>query len=265
MPALARYTFVARTAARQQWVYRGELWMRLLSMVLYMGIFVALWSTVFAARNGLPLSGYGLAEMAWYLAITETITLSSSRAFVTIAESVKSGDLVYTLTRPINYPLFQVAQSLGDSVPRLVLNFLTAALVVCIGTGQWAGSGAGFLAFLGTALLALILDALVAVLIGLAAFWLEEVTPIFWIYQKLLFTVGGLFLPLEFFPNWLRGIAEWLPFRFIASAPARAFVAFDPAEVASAVLGQLGYIAATTVLVSLIWRSARRRMVLHGG
>ncbi len=265
MQALSRYTFVARIAARQQLAYRGELWMRSLSMVLYLGIFVALWHTVFAARDGVALSGYGLAEMAWYLAMTETVTLSSSRVFITIAESVRSGDLVYTLTRPISYPFFQVAQSLGDSLPRFALNLLTAALVVWVGTRQWAGSGPGFLAFLGMAFLALVLDALIAVLIGLTAFWFEEVTPIFWIYQKLLFTVGGLFLPLEFFPDWLRRIAEWLPFRFIASAPARIFVAFDPAEVASAVLGQLGYIAATIALVLLVWRSARRRMVLHGG
>ncbi len=265
MPSLARYTFIARIAARQQLAYRGELWMRSLSMVLYLGIFVALWSAVFAMHGGAAMSGYGLAEMVWYLAITETVTLSSSRSFAAIAEAVKSGDLVYTLTRPVSYPFFQVAQSLGDSLPRLALNFLTAALVVLIGTRLWAGSGPGFLAFLGMALLALVLDALVAVLIGLAAFWLEEVTPIFWIYQKLLFTVGGLFLPLEFFPDWLRRIAEWLPFRFIASAPARAFVAFDPAEIVSAVLGQLGYIAAIAALLLLVWRSARRRMVLHGG
>ena len=31
--------------------------------------------------------------------------------------------------------------------------------------------------------LALLLDALIAVLIGLSAFWIEEVMPAFWIYR----------------------------------------------------------------------------------
>jgi len=120
-------------------------------------------------------------------------------------------------------------------------------------------------AFVGTAVLALLLDALVAVLIGLMAFWIEEVMPVFWIYQKLLFTVGGMFLPLELFPDWLRRVAEWLPFQFITYVPARAFVAFEPAFVLRAVIGQVIYIVTLTAAVVFVWRQAQRRLVVHGG
>ena len=115
------------------------------------------------------------------------------------------------------------------------------------------------------AMLALLIDALIAVLIGLAAFWLEEVLPLFWIYQKLLFTVGGMFLPLEIFPDWLRKISAWLPFRFITYVPARAFVAFEPGFVLRETAGQVVYILILLALVALVWRRAQRRMVVHGG
>jgi ABC-2 type transport system permease protein len=265
MFSLRQYTFVGRIAARQQWAYRGELLMRSISMILFMGIFVALWHTAFAVRGGEALAGYTLVDIVWYLAMTETITLSSSRAFITISEAVKSGDLAYTLTRPVSYPFFQVAHSLGDAVPRFVLNFLTASLVVVLGVGAVAGNWQGVLSFLVMAWLALLLDALIAVLIGLSAFWLDEVMPVFWIYQKLLFTVGGLFLPLEMFPAWLQRISAWLPFRFVANAPARAFVAFDAREVMGMVLGQVIYIVILTGAVMLVWRMAQKRMVMHGG
>jgi len=262
---LTRYLFISRTAARQQWAYRSELLLRSVSMVLFMGVFMALWSTAFGVRGGNALAGYTLVDIVWYLAMTETITLSSSRSFIEISEAVKSGDLAYTLTRPISYPFFQVANSLGDSVPRFFLNFVTATAVVTLGVGMGAGSWQGLLAFWGMAALALILDALIAVLIGLMAFWMEEVMPIFWIYQKLLFTVGGLFLPLELFPAWLKRVADWLPFRFVANAPARAFVAFDLNEVTHAALGQVTYILVLALVVGLVWRIAQRRMVVHGG
>ncbi|MBN1878316.1 MAG: ABC-2 family transporter protein [Anaerolineae bacterium] len=262
---LGRYVFVGRIAARQQWAYRGELLMRSVSMVLFMGVFMALWSTAFAIREGGKLVGYSLTEMVWYLAMTETVALSTSRVFIEISEAVKSGDLTYTLMRPVSYPFFQVANSLGNAVPRFALNLLTASAVVALGVGWNVGNLAGFLAFLGTAALALILDALIAVLIGLTAFWLEEVMPVFWIYQKLLFTVGGLFLPLEFFPGWLRAVSAWLPFRFVTNVPARAFVAFNQAEVLQSVVGQIIYILIFTGLVSWVWHIAQRRMVVHGG
>ena len=270
---MTRYGFVLWTAARQQWAYRAELAMRAVQMALFMGVFMALWTTAFGVSGQAELSGYRLAEMVWYLAMTETITLSSSRVFIEISEEVKAGNLAYTLARPLSYPFYQVANSLGYSAPRFLLNLLTAAAVVGLGMRQvpvlsgaeGAGSLPGLLAFLGMAALALLLDALVAVLIGLLAFWIEEVTPIFWIYQKLLFTVGGLFLPLEMFPDWLRHVAEWLPFQFVTYVPARAFVAFEPEFVLRAAGGQVAYIAVLVALVALVWRRARRRLVVHGG
>jgi len=262
---MTRYGFVLLTAARQQWVYRAEMAMRAVQMVLFMGVFMALWTAAFGISGQADLSGYRLADMVWYLAMTETITLSTSRIFVEISEAVKAGDLAYTLARPLSYPFYQVANSLGNSAPRFVLNLLTAAVVVGLGMGRLAGTLQGLMAFLVMAALALLLDSLVAVLIGLLAFWIEEVMPAFWIYQKLLFTVGGLFLPLEMFPEWLRRVAGWLPFQFITYVPARAFVAFEPGFVLRAVAGQAAYVAALAALVALVWRRAQRRLVVHGG
>jgi len=265
MRHITRYGFVLWTAARQQWVYRAELAMRAIQMVLFMGVFMALWATAFDVSGRVKLAGYTMIEMVWYLAMTETITLSSSRVFTEIGEAVRAGNVAYTLTRPLSYPFYQMANSLGNSAPRFLLNLLTAAIVVGLGTRQVAGSLPGSAAFLGMAALALLIDALVAVLIGLMAFWIEEVMPIFWIYQKLLFTVGGLFLPLEMFPDWLRRVAKWLPFQFITYVPARAFVAFEPKFVLQAVGGQVAYLVALTALVTFVWQRAQRRLVVHGG
>jgi ABC-2 type transport system permease protein len=278
---VARYGSVFWTSARQQWVYRTELVARAIQMILFMGVFMALWSTAFGVSGRAELEGYTLAQMVWYLAMTETVALSTSRIFIEISEKVKAGDLAYTLARPLSYPFFQVANSLGNSAPRFLLNLLTAAAVVGLGMRQGpvlsppaslginsvegAGSLPGLATFLGMAALALLLDAFLAVLIGLLAFWLEEVTPVFWIYQKLLFTVGGLFLPLEMFPEQLQQVARWLPFQFITYAPARAFVAFEPDFVLQAVTGQVGYIAVLSALVALVWRRAQQRLVVHGG
>lgn len=262
---MARYLYVFRIAARQQWAYRAELGLRAISIVLFVGIFMALWITAFRISGQETLSGYSLAQMVWYLAMTETVTLSTSRVFTEISEAVKAGDLAYTLTRPLSYPFYQVANSLGNSAPRFLLNLVTAGLVVLVGIGQFAGSPAGLVAFLVMAWLALLLDALIAVLIGLAAFWLEEVTPVFWIYQKLVFTLGGLFLPLDFFPPWLQQLSRWLPFQAVTYTPAQAFVAFTPETVLRNLAVQLAYVAVCWLAVLLVWRAARRRLVINGG
>jgi ABC-2 type transport system permease protein len=262
---MARYWFILRTSARQQWIYRSEMVARGIQMVLFMGVFMALWTTAYGVSGRAELAGFSLVEMVWYLAMTETVTLSTSRIFFEIGEAVRAGDLAYTLARPTSYPFFQVANSLGSSAPRLVLNLLVASAVVAVGTRQLAGSIPGLASFLVLGIVALVLDALIAVLIGLAAFWIEEITPLFWIYSKLLFTVGGLFLPLEFFPRALREVVRWLPFQLITYAPARAFVKFDPAVVARALAGQVAYTVVFAGIVWAVWWRARRRLVVHGG
>ena len=49
-------------------------------------------------------------------------------------------------------------------------------------------------------------------LIGLSAFWLQQVGPFHWIWEKLLLTLGGLMLPLAIYPLWLQKIAYLTPF-----------------------------------------------------
>jgi ABC-2 type transport system permease protein len=123
----------------------------------------------------------------------------------------------------------------------------------------------GALGFLLLASLALLLDAMVAVLIGMAAFFVEEVRPIYWIYSKLLMSVGGMFLPLDMFPDWLRRLSNWLPFRLVIYAPARTFVAFDSDFLLRALGGQIAYLVAFGAIMAVAWHYGSRRIVVHGG
>jgi ABC-2 type transport system permease protein len=262
---VAKYLSVIWIDIRQQIAYRGEFLMRGVMIALFMAIFVALWSTVFAIGGQVEMAGFRLSQVIWYLAMTETVILSGSRVFVEIGDAVKSGDLAYTLARPYSYLGFQIAHSLGSTFPRMLLNFVVASLVILPFVRRIETSLPGIVGFLVLAVLGAILDAMVAVLIGLGAFFIEEVQPLHWIYSKLLMSVGGMFLPLDMFPAWLRRISDLLPFRFIIYAPARTFVAFDARFFGRALLGQAIYLVVLAAILTLVWRWGQRRLVTHGG
>lgn len=234
-------------------------------MAIFMAVFMALWSTAFKTSGSDVISGFSFRMMIWYLIMTETVVLSTSRIFLDISESVKSGELAYSLVRPISYPILQVMQSLGNSLPRFLTNLITGVAVVWPILGAVAGSFEGLCAFLVLAFLGLLLDALIALLIGLTAFWIEDVTPVSWIYQKLLFTVGGMFVPLDLFPAWLRSIVDYLPFRLIVYAPAKMFVAFSLGSFCAALLQVCIYVVVFSVVLLAVWQAAKRRMVIQGG
>src|SRR5262245_37319895 len=71
--------------------------------------------------------------------------------------------------------------------------------------------------------------------IGLLAFWLEDVSPVYWVWQKLLFMLGGLMLPLELYPHVVQRAALFTPFPAMLALPASFMLnggRVDPTELA---------------------------------
>lgn len=262
---MRKYLAVLWTDARQQTAYRGEFLLRGVMIAMFLFIFVWLWRALYTISGQGEIAGMRFPQVIWYLAMTETMILSGSRVFEEISEAVKSGDLAYTLVRPYSYLGFEVAHSLGGSLPRMGLNLVTAGVVVLAFVQRLETTAAGLAGFALLAAGGLLLDAMIAVLIGLGAFYLEEVKPLYWVYSKLLMSVGGMFVPLDMFPRWLQQVSSWLPFRLIIYAPARTFVAFDAGFLLRALAGQGLYLLLAAGLLWAVWRRGQRRLVTHGG
>jgi ABC-2 type transport system permease protein len=56
--------------------------------------------------------------------------------------------------------------------------------------------------------------------IGPLAFWLDDVSPVFWVWQNMLFVFGGLMLPIGIYPEVMQRIAALTPFPVILAGPA---------------------------------------------
>jgi ABC-2 type transport system permease protein len=101
--------------------------------------------------------------------------------------------------------------------------------------------------------------------IGLLAFWIEDVTPVFWVWQKLLFVLGGLMLPIGLYPAWMQRLAGLTPFPVILAWPA-SFV-LQGAGVAPDVLARDLTIWAGLTAAAIWWlfRRAASTLTLNGG
>ena len=90
--------------------------------------------------------------------------------------------------------------------------------------GTIAFSIAGLAMFVLVLPMAFILDFLGALLVGLCAFWLESTQGIALIYSRLMMLLGGLFLPLDVYPDSVQPFLRALPFAAILHAPGRMLV-----------------------------------------
>jgi ABC-2 type transport system permease protein len=113
--------------------------------------------------------------------------------------------------------------------------------------------------------LAWLIDGALTAAIGLAAFVTEDVAAFDWIYAKFVLILGGVLIPLDFFPDWLRDIAQVLPFAYATYHPARFFVQPDLARLATLILGQALWLGALALLLAFIYRRGETRLTINGG
>ena len=244
--------------------YPGDVIGRSISIGTFLFIFAGLWGTTFALSGETSINGLTFQNMIWYLMMAETIELGRPRLNRVMSEQVKNGEVAYILSKPYNYVLYHFFFGLGDGVFRVVLNLIVGTFVAWILAGTPPGALGWIMAF-STMIGAWILHFCIMALIGLAAFLVEETNSFDLIYQKAVFILGGMLLPLEMFPTWLQKIAFALPFPYMMYAPARLFVKPDVELFLQMLAGQVIWIAIFVFVVSLAYRGSEKVLTVNGG
>src|SRR5262249_48474729 len=159
---------------------------------------------------GLPVSA-DPKSLVWYLATTEWILLSVPQAHLDIQEAIRRGDVVYRLGRPASFVLGELASRLGFLALRAPVIGL-AAFVGGFAFTRWTPPLSALAIVVPFGLAAAALMTALHVWIGLLAFWLQDVSPVYWVWQKLMFVLGGLMLPLGLYPEFIQKVAAVTPF-----------------------------------------------------
>lgn len=260
----AKYGAVLRTQLSASLAYPLDLLARGITILIFLWVFLHLWTKTYATMGSTSIEGLSLADTMWYLLLTESIVLSKPRVSTEIARKVRDGSVAYLLNKPFVFPLYELAVGLGDGLLRFLSCFGLGALLVWASVGPSPPLYTWPLAMVAV-LLAWVLDFCIAALIGLLAFVTEDVEAFVWIYSKMVLVLGGVLIPLEFFPAWLRTIAQALPFAYTAWAPARLFVDPSAAAFLRVTAAQAAWILALGLALAWAWRAATRRLEINGG
>ena len=113
--------------------------------------------------------------------------------------------------------------------------------------------------------LGIFIDFLCLYIIGLLAFWIEDIRPVIWIYSKGLFIMGGMIFPIALFPESFRKIAELLPFSQMFYGASRIFVKFDLGLFYKYLLLQIFWIGIFYIASVLIYKKGVKNVNINGG
>jgi len=246
--------------------YRVNYYSGIVIYAINIGAYYFLWSAIYGDQD--TLAGFSLAQMTTYIAVSWM-----ARAFYfnnldrEIANEIRDGSVAIQFIRPYNYLLVKMMQGFGEGLFRLLLFMVPGLVIVCLlfpvslpeDPQIWA-------IYLVMLFLSFLINSQINILTGLFAFYVENNEGMMRMKRTMVDLFSGVAVPIAFFPGWLEGIMQWLPFQAITYLPSSVFTGRTPqSEVLGLVLLQAVWIIILIVPIILIWRSARKRLFVQGG
>ncbi|XID92996.1 ABC transporter permease [Paenibacillaceae bacterium WGS1546] len=255
---------VGKISFRQQLAYKTDFAMRSFFLLFILFVFIQLWSAAYDGNFDTVISGFTLKQIVWYLVFTEALTLAAPPVCSRIEEEVKNGDVAIRLIRPQSYLNYHFSAYASEALMRFGVHLLVGSAIAWPFVGP-PSFGYGWLGMLALSAGALTVTFLLLMLVGLCAFWVEETSGLYFVLQKLQFTIGGMLLPIDLMPEWLQRVCAWLPFQAALYFPAKMAVHFDGGLLAKQLAIQAAWIAALAFAVGLIYRRGVTKLHVNGG
>jgi ABC-2 type transport system permease protein len=221
----------------------------------------ALWRAA-AGANGGAVAGYTAAQLTWYIGASEAATVALNvRLIEEVGDDIASGAVASELLRPAPVVGVRMAAAIGRALPRLAV--CAAAGVAVASAVVGAPPDAIGLALAAPALvLGITCNLLAQHAFAALAFWLRDAKSGWFLYQKLVFILGGMLLPLQMMPAGLHSVAAALPFAAMAYVPGRLASGHVEPEL---LLVQLGWLAVLAVVAGAAFAAGERRLQVVGG
>lgn len=225
-------------------------------------IFACLWK-IAVVKNASPV--LPADRLLWYIAFNQWVLFSIPEIYLEMEDDLRSGRFAYLLPRPVSYLGAKFCEGAG----MLLLNLSALGLVTFLFTWFWTGSLPCPPLSLCPIFLTGILAGLVALVfqmtIGLSSFWIQEVGPCYWIWEKLLYVLGGLILPLSIYPDWLQKLAGWTPFPALLGQRSFLALGLHPESYLPLLMQLSLWAGIGVVLLMYLFRQGLRSLTIEGG
>lgn len=235
-----------------------------------LGIFLVTCLVIFANLWKIAAARIGAIDLPpdlllWYISLNEWVLIALPSVQEDMEQDLRGGRLAYLLPRPISYLGATFAEATGVLTGNLLALGLMAFAFTWIQTGNIPFGFMEIVLIILFGLLAGCVSVIYQMIIGVTAFWLQEVSPFHWLWEKLMFMLGGLILPLTVYPQWIQTLAKFTPFPSILGD--RSYMAFDVSAGTIIAIGSSllawGLIGAVGLLI--IYRRGLRILNIEGG
>ncbi|WP_044895147.1 ABC transporter permease [Bacillus alveayuensis] len=263
---MAKYIEMIRIRFLMMLAYRTNYYSGILIYSINIGAYYFLWSAIYGDKPS--IQGMSALQMTTYVAVAWM-----ARAFYfnnidrEIAMEIKEGKVATELIRPYSYLGMKTMQGLGEGIFRLFFFSLPGMVIVgfifplqlTIDISTW-----GY--FVISIILSFIINSELNLIAGILTFFTLNNEGLLRAKRFIIDLFSGLILPISFYPAWAQEIMKYFPFQGISYIPSMIFTeSFQGQAIIDGLMFQLMWSLILLIPIQLLWRAAKKQLVIQGG
>lgn len=260
--SLHRIIPLCMKTAKGKIILPGSIFSIFLNTFVLFPVVYFLWSEVYDYSNG--ISGLSKAALLTYVLAARLIATIDPD--IGIGSSLRTGDIVFKLVRPVNYIYICIATALGNIFSQFIIGVLPAIVVCLLIFKAIPLFSVQVILFFLSLFLSLIVIVLLSLTVELLTFWTINDWGLLIIYSGISSILSGAIIPIEVFPKCISGVLNLLPFASTINTPLMFITRVVTFNYAFKIITlQLLWIIILFIIVNLLWKKAINKLVVLGG
>ena len=267
---IKRHLALTRAGVMESLQYRLGTAVTLFANLIYLVLVYFLWKAIYASAGTDVVNGMTFTDTMIYL-ILATALFNFLEMFVVwdMSRSIQSGKIILDLLKPMRFREYTFWSYSGSHVVLFALTFVPTFIVVLIVTNGAIPMGINLLWFAVATVLALIVNFSMEMIVATICLYTESTWGINIVKETIVLLLSGASIPLAFFPDALRQVVDYLPFRAVYDIPLTILLEKNDTNTIEGLLPmfglQLAWALILTLAGTLFWNYSVKKITVNGG
>lgn len=266
MNEIRKYSCIFSMSFKTQSIYKLSVIFNIISCVCKLFIQINIWKSLISsnAKNSISLK-----DMCLYIVVNMLVLcLVNIDVSKYIEDNVRDGSISTYLVRPMSYKYYLFFDAIGKNVFTMTFTILPVVIITAMFIGiPFPEYAMQYLITLLFIIIGILISFELSYIIGLFAFWLQTSWFLKFYINGAITLFGGTAVPLWFYPKALRGICNFLPFRYITFEAINYYLNDYgiSADIIHKLIIGIVWILLLKVTGHIIWKLALKKLSVNGG
>ena len=264
---MRKYLEMFKVEVKTNTAYRFQIWARLLGDIVFIVMWYFVWKALYSGTN--EMYGKLFSETILYVIVAQfLITINNAGSPLWGMDfDISSGNIANELIKPYNFIIKKLTQCISSSISIFFLSsmwvFTVTFLVLKV---ELPANGIIWIMFVISFIEGYLIRFFIELAFSFLSFWVLHIGGIRALFTFSISLFSGSVIPLWFFPEGVRFVADVLPFKYIYFVPCDIISNYNGIEESCKyIFAQSIWVILSILIALLVWKKGKKKLVIQGG